>query len=342
MKTCCEKSWSNWGKKIRFWAPEKKKKRGLKRVLPETARKIDFLKRYGKRNHEVIEAQQIRFWASTKWTKKRKTNKNKKTKKIKKNEEQWRNMKKNDQFVFSFFLFWCPLRASKNFFHNKQDCTIELMFGPFVQFSSFRLLPDVKIDVNRTIWITFFWTLADFCLVFRSLRWVGSNQNVSDAAMRMIFLGHALPATVCANEPQTPKNPYEDWNPELKLGRRHGLIDVCTFDRALRQWRRGACRSDYNTTSAGLSVTWKIQREVDAKTIRQHLSPTCYAWVNAQRQLSLKHFKEGTHLLPTFWRKHKKKQRGTNKMKESPHPVKAQKCSNCTKIQRTQTSQLNS
>ena len=41
-------------------------------------------------------------------------------------------------------------------------------------------------------------------------------------------------------------------------------------------------------------------------------------------------------------KKTQKKQRGTNKMKESPHPVKAQKCSNCTKIQRTQTSQLNS
>ena len=37
------------------------------------------------------------------------------------------------------------------------------------------------------------------------------------------------------------------------------------FDCALRQWRRGVCRSDCNTTSAGLSVSGKIQREVGAK-----------------------------------------------------------------------------
>ena len=46
----------------------------------------------------------------------------------------------------------------------------------------------------------------------------------------------------------------------LWRGRRGHVLLLCFsifFGCDLRQWRRGACRSDYNTTSAGLSVAWK-------------------------------------------------------------------------------------
>ena len=97
-----------------------------------------------------------------------------------------------------------------------------------------------------------------------------------------------------------------------------------------RQWRRGACRRNYNTASARLKQNSALS--LHTRTHRKSEKPP----FDCGHPLS----KSGEPLSKTS--ELHTKQRGTDELKEGPHSETSTNCSHCHKNRRVQTSQLNS